>query len=165
MPVPPGSHSDEFGFEDLRRAVAIYLAIAYPSGEPPESVRRRLVWLDAPLLEDVLAKAPFERANKPGTPPIHALRLGNLRYPHMKMQIQPWPSASGTMLSVNTHDQVLGLDPEAADADAFRLLQSENATIKEAIEQAWDVAGLPTFLRYLRDYLLANQPKSEEPSD
>ena len=57
------------------------------------------------------------------------------------------------MLSVNAHDQVAGLDVGAADAQAFRELQAENQRLKEAIEQAWDNAGLPTFLRYLREYI------------
>ena len=35
----------------------------------------------------------------------------------------------------------------------FRDLQAENQRLKEAIEEAWDDAGLPTFLRYLRDYI------------
>ena len=38
-------------------------------------------------------------------------------------------------------------------AQAFRELQAENQRLKEAIEQAWDNAGLPTFLRYLREYI------------
>ncbi len=63
------------------------------------------------------------------------------------------------MLSVNTHDQVAGLDAGAADAQAFRHLQAENQRLKEQIEQAWDEAGLPTFLAYLRQYI---QSRSEE---
>ena len=31
---------------------------------------------------------------------------------HMKLQVQPWPNAAGFLLSVNTHDQVLGARPE-----------------------------------------------------
>ena len=85
--------------------------------------------------------------------PIYALRLGNHRYPHMKLQIQPWPNDAGFMLSVNTHDQVAGVNLSEVDAQAFRDLQAENQRLKEAIEQAWDEAGLPTFLRYLRDYI------------
>ncbi len=139
----------------LRSATRIYLGLAYPAGIVPEVVERRLVWrADCPA--DVLLSAPpFERAAKaPGRPaPIFALRLGNHRYPHMKLQIQPWPNDAGFMLSVNSHDQVSGLDPTAADAQAFREVQTENQRLKEAIEQAWDDAGLPTFLRYLRDYL------------
>ena len=108
----------------------------------------------------MLSGPPFERAGKaPGRQtPIYALRLGNAGYPHMKLQIQPWPNPAGFMLSVNTHDQVAGLDLGAADVEAFRNLQAENQHIKEAIEQAWDEAGLPTFLRYLRDYI---QSRSE----
>jgi hypothetical protein len=85
--------------------------------------------------------------------PIYALRLGNARYPHMKLQVQPWPNAAGFMLSVNTHDQVAGLDLGAADAEAFRDLQSHNQQLKEVIEKAWADAGLPTFLNYLREYI------------
>jgi hypothetical protein len=139
----------------LRRAVDTYLAIAYPSSEIPEIVRRRLVWPTGLAAEELFTKPPFERAGKmPGHhAPIYALRLGNFRYPHMKLQIQPWPNDAGFMLSVNTHDQVAGLDAGVADAQAFRDLQAENQRLKESIEQAWDDAGLPTFLAYLRQYI------------
>jgi len=151
-----------FSIDELRRAVAIYLTLAYEGGEAPEAVRRRLVWTEHGDLASLLMKPPFERASKKGSPPIHALRLGNSRYPHMKLQIQPWPTSRGTMLSINTHDQVLGLDPTSADAEEFRVLQAENARIKEAIEQAWDLAGLPTFLRYLRDYLATHAANTDQ---
>ena len=75
----------------------------------------------------------------------------------MKLQIQPWPNDAGFMLSVNTHDQVAGVNLSEVDAQAFRDLQAENQHLKEAIEQAWDEAGLPTFLRYLRDYIESRQ--------
>jgi cell division protein FtsB len=68
------------------------------------------------------------------------------------------------MLSVNTHDQVAGLDVGAADAQAFRELQAENQRLKEAIEQAWDDAGLPTFLRYLREYIRSQSRDVADPS-
>jgi hypothetical protein len=139
----------------LRRAVEVYLGIAYDGCAPSEVVRRRLEWPAEANAATLLTRAPFERVGKagPGTQGIYALRLGNAHYPHMKLQIQPWPNATGFLLSVNTHDQVLSLDPNAADAAAFRALQSENQRLKEAIETAWDQQGLPTFLRYLRDYI------------
>src|SRR3954468_10378397 len=139
----------------LRQAVDTYMALAYPSGEPPEAVRRRLEWPPDVDAEALLTPPPFERAARPGPnrPPIFALRLGNARYPHMKLQIQPWPNPAGFLLSVNTHDQVLSIDPNSPEAPVLRELQAENQRLKEAIEQAWDQAGLPTFLRYLREYL------------
>ena len=139
----------------LRQAVDVYLALAYPNTPLPDVVRRRLEWPPEADPMTLLSHPPFERANRPGPdgPAIFALRLGNHRYPHMKLQIQPWPNAAGFLLSVNTHDQVLALDPGSPDVDAFRALQAENQRLKEQIEQAWDEAGLPTFLRYLREYI------------
>ena len=158
MEAPPDSGPvdiDAMRLDVLRRAVDVYLKVAYPSGEYPESVRRRASWAEGVPPHDLLGKPPFERAGKtPGSQsPIYALRLGNRRYPHMKLQFQPWNNAEGLMLSVNTHDQIAGLDLGAADADAFRRLQAENQQLKEAVEQAWEAEGLPTFLHFLRTYI------------
>jgi hypothetical protein len=160
-PGPDGT--DQLRLDLLRTAVETYLKIAYPSGVFPEVVRRRLVWPEPLAIGDLLTKPPFERAGKlPGQQtPVFALRLGNWRYPHMKLQIQPWSNTAGFMLSVNTHDQVGALDTGAADAEAFRELQAENQRLKENIEQAWDDAGLPTFLSYLREYI---QSRSQDPT-
>jgi len=147
----------------LRQAVEIYLELAYTKGPMPEVIRRRLEWPAVADASSLLDGPPFERAGKGaegGGSPIFALRLGNAGYPHMKLQIQPWSSADGFILSVNTHDQVLGLDPSAADAAAFRELQAENQRLKESIEQAWDQSGLPTFLGYLRQYI---ESRGDEP--
>ncbi len=167
-PKPGSTLSDlrALRIEVLRRAVGTYLGKAYPDREPSEAVRRRLGWAEGVDAATLLSGPPFERVSRPDSaePPIFALRLGNARYPHMKLQVQPWPNAAGFLLSVNTHDQVLALDPTADDAEAFRDLQRFNQDVKEAIEAAWDEEGLPTFLRYLRDYIqehpgdIASQP-------
>jgi hypothetical protein len=168
-PLRPADPQDlhHLRIDVLRQAIAVYLEIAYPSGQAPEAVRRRLEWPSDSDASTLLTRAPFERAGKEGSSGagIFALRLGNTRYPHMKLQIQPWPNAAGFLLSVNTHDQVLSIDPNSADAPAFRQLQAENQRLKESIEQAWDQAGLPTFLRYLREYIAsrADAPADAEP--
>lgn len=148
----------------LRRAIDFYLKLAYPSGEHPEAVKRRLAWPEGITAAQLLTRPPFERAGVgPGREePIFALRLGNARYPHMKLQIQPWPNEAGFMISVNTHDQILGLGADDADSQEFRDLQAYNQQLKEVIEQAWDEAALPTFLRYLRDYI-ASRTEGENP--
>ena len=156
LPEPPSDFS-HIRLDAVRSAIDLYLEIAYPDGAViPASVRKRLDW-DASLSPDLLLRRPpFEKVGEGvGGGLIVALRLGNARYPHMKLQIQPWASVQGFLLSVNTHDQVLNLDPNSPDALVFRALQVENQRIKEAIEAAWDQAGLPIFLRYLLDYLAA----------
>lgn len=153
---------------ELRRAVEIYLACAYPDGDLPAAVRRRLEWMggDAEMVD--LARPPFEPvAPESGEgPAIYALRLGNRVYPHMKLQIQRWSTAAGFLVSVNTHDQVLAPAPDSPDAEAFRTLLAENQRTKLAIEAAWDAEGMPTFLRYLRDYIDGDvEPAGSEPRD
>ena len=157
MPAPGVESSKLFAgqrVDAIRRAVAIYLEIAYPGQEPPPAVRRRLDWPVGADLGALVARPPFERVGRsPDGQPIFGLRLGNARYPHMKLQIQPWDAKDGLLLSVNTHDHALAFDPDGPDAAAFLRLQAENQRLKVAIEQAWDQAELPTFPRYLRDYL------------
>ncbi|MGE3822214.1 MAG: hypothetical protein AB7I30_22600, partial [Isosphaeraceae bacterium] len=106
-----GADLENLNLDALRRAVEVYLREAYPTGEPPPAVRRRLEWTSGISPVELLNQPPFERSSKNRTTSgsIYSLRLGNLRYPHMKLQIQPWPNRSGFRLSVNTHDQVLGL--------------------------------------------------------
>ncbi len=158
-PQPLGSSSPEdlqnLRIDVLRQAVAIYMVLSYPEGVLPANVAGRLNWPEEADAEQLLGKPPFEISgvNKSTGTPIFALRLGNARYPHMKLQIQPWPNSSGFLLSVNTHDQVLALDPNAQGLPAFKEIQTENQRLKEVIEQAWDDARLPTFLRYLREYI------------
>ena len=170
MQTGPGTPG--FSLADLRRAIVIYLAEAYPGGADtvPASVRRRSDWPDGASIAEILIAPRFEVSAGVGADPdcsgsIYALRLGNADYPHMKLQAQDWPSEAGYMLSVNTHDQIVGLDPAAADSVRFRALQSENQRFKEAIERAWDREGLPTFLRYLRDYLAESGGVGGTPGD
>ena len=167
--MPPGADDSNpfpgLRLDLLRQAIEIYLKVAYPAAEPPPAVRRRLDWPDGIAPGDLLGRPPFERVGRsPDDRPIFALRLGNARYPHMKMQVQPWDGKDAFLLSVNTHDHALALDLKADDAEAFMALQAENQKLKLAIEQAWDEAGLPTFPRYLRDYLAlqANRPQPGE---
>jgi hypothetical protein len=145
----------ELRIDLLRQAAEIYVRLAYPSGNLPDVVLRRLNWREDCAADVLLKGPPFERAGKAPSrqSPIYALRLGNYSYPHMKLQIEAWPNEAGFLISVNTHDQVTGLDVCAIDVEAFRALQAENKRLKEAIEAEWDQAGLPTFLRYLKDYI------------
>lgn len=158
--MPPNNSSlPTFDVAALRRAVDLYLARAYPDAGLPSAVQGRLDWPESVKLADLIGGPPFERANRPaeGVAPIYALRLGNAHYPHMKLQIQNWPNDEGYLLSVNTHDQVLSMGPDARGAEGFRALQTENQRLKEAIEQDWEAAGLPTFLGYLREYIAQQQ--------
>ncbi len=158
-PMTGPSQPAHFDIALLRRAIAIYLERAYPPGTIPEVVKRRLDWPDDLDLPALLESKRFERVKPMDAEggPIYALRLGNHEYAHMKLQIQGWPSSDGYLLSVNTHDQIQSFASRPADQERFRPIREENQRIKEAIEQAWEDDGLPTFLAYLRSYINSQQ--------
>ena len=158
------AHQRDLGLDDLWQAIHLYMNLAYPEGKWPEPVARRLNFAKAGSLLQILNQRPFEKSPNmaPGNGPIFSLRLGNHFYPCMKLQIQPWPNPSKYLLSVNAHDQISSLEPCGADSEAFRALQCRNQKLKEAIEHAWAEAGLPTFVRFLRNYLAAS-PCMPEP--
>jgi hypothetical protein len=162
-PAPP-TDFHRVCLDEIRRAIALYLEIAYEDRPIPEAVSRRTNWETSDDPNDLFNKSPFEKVGKGQSGcPIVALRLGNYSYPHMKFQVQTWTCSHGFLLSVNTHDQVAGLDPNSPDFAAFKVLQAENQRLKQAIESAWDHADLPTFHGYLRDYLAATPPSGETP--
>ena len=162
MPDTP-RETTRFDVDQLRRAVGLYLDVAYLSGVLPPAVQQRLNWAEDVNLATLLDRPPFERAKRPdpGEAPIYALRLGNQHYPHMKLQVQPWPHPQGYILSVNAHDQVL--HPHHSQDPAWRELRSKNQKIKEAIEEAWKQAGLPIFLTYLEGVIADYQHPGGDP--
>ena len=166
-PNLPPLELQAIGIEPLKRAVEIFLKHAYPSGKWPEIVQRRLEWPASESAQALVSHPPFEcceSGRKPSARPIYCLRLGNHRYPNMKLQIQTWDSDCGYLLSVNTHDQAQSLELEGPGAAEFRQIQSENERIKNLIEAEWDQVGLPTFNRFLSDYIRQPQPQAQPPA-
>ncbi len=121
----------------LRSAIAIYLELAYSSGSPPPVVAERLHSLDGDAdVSQLVLQKPFEHSRNAAAHMVFSLRLGNERYPHMKLQVQTWPTSVGYLFSVNAHDQAQGMDASMPGMDEFRVIQEHNQTLKEAIERA-----------------------------
>ena len=127
----------------VRRAVAIYLEVAWPGAEFP---RPRISVRDlegADTLEELFTR--FERARQLEGPlsPRYTLRLGNKRYPFMKFVVQEYLVDREYFFSVDTHDD-LDVRPDNPDYVAWQELRAHNRALKQKIEQAWAAAGLPT---------------------
>ena len=147
---------NDIGRAAFEEAVRIYLEEAYGPGEPPPRVRQRLEWPEGGTLADIAAGDAFER-----TPPDAApadcrgirLRLGNPRYPHMKLGIDRVPETGDWVLTVDSHDAMLTQAATPAEHEVVDAIIRANADIRTRIERRWTEAGLPTFERYVRDRL------------
>lgn len=137
------------------RAIDVYLRCAYEGSAPArvtalvEEVRRSPAgrFYDSPL---------FER-DKPDDASWYALRLGNDRYPHMKLVIEHLLSRDAWFFRADTHDSHVTVRPSDPDFQAFQSLSAYNRAVAVGIESAWTLAGLDTFLAFLRRDIDARQ--------
>ena len=137
--------------EDIRRAVDLYVHHAHGGTAPslvadlvpPEAFDPRQ-WLGGSTVEPMPPDVPFERVRS------FALRLGNSRYPHMKLRISRAPQESGYLFSVDCHDAFLTAPAGSPDHEPLEALKRHNADLAAAIIAEWESAGLPTERTYLR---------------
>ena len=72
----------------------------------------------------------------------YSLRLGNPRYPFMKLVLQEHLVEGEYFFEVDTHDQMFELDGD--EADKFARLKRYNLEVKQLVEEAWSRRDLPT---------------------
>jgi len=132
---------EDLSGKKIRRAVDLYLEEAYRGETLPD----RPAFLDQeepPTATEVLAELQDERDGGAPGARCYALRLGNRRYPFMKLRLQEYLYEGEFFFAVDTHDQMFvdKADPELARLKAF------NREVKCAIEAAWEGAGIPTMI-------------------
>jgi len=147
---------DDFDSKILSRAIKVYLASAYPSGQVSEAVRERADLASSPDGVALLSDQRFERVPAEATvrkAMRFNLRLGNDRYPHMKLGIDRVSGSEDFVLMVDTHDKHFAKMVQQKELAEYRALLDHNDALKQSIERAWTEAGLPTFENYLRSHL------------
>lgn len=137
---------------ELMHAVAVYLQAAYAGASVPRSVAAKVDTLNVAAGDTLYETALVENdASAPGH--RFSIRLGNGAYPHMKLVIERSPDGQGHLFRADTHDRHIRPQPGTRDADLFAQLMVDNGRIAEAIEAAWEQAGVPTFKAFLRNDL------------
>jgi hypothetical protein len=156
---------DEFTSSMLARAVEMYLHVAYPHGLiPPHVLEMGRVDPSAPLQAE-LARATVEKREVPGRPGFvdkYRWRLGNERYPHMKLGIERCSEADDFVFAVDTHDRDFPLGSPLLKSAEFREVLRYNQSIKHTIESQWQKVGLPTFSGHITTYIRQHQAAAED---
>jgi CheY-like chemotaxis protein len=128
-------------------AAAEYVEEAYGSLPP----RRRVPDLSGlATIEQVLPLLEDETRSQPGALGARrwALRLGNSRYPNMKLVLEEYLLAGEFVFAVDTHDNAV-LAPGDPDGPAWKEIRRWNLALKRRIESRWKRAGLPTYASLL----------------
>ncbi|MEW6073895.1 MAG: response regulator [Planctomycetota bacterium] len=126
----------------LRSALNAYLAHAWPpgsAGKPGRAVEELLVAQD---LQQMFSRFEQGAAGEGGMK-RYALRVGNSRYPFMKLIVQEHLVNGEFFFSVDTHDN-LEIRSDSPDYLEWEDLKRFNRDLKVLIEAEWESMGLPT---------------------
>ncbi|TAJ12465.1 MAG: response regulator [Planctomycetota bacterium] len=148
----------------VRAAIALYNKHAWPDGGPVRSrVAPVAAFERARSPEEALALFEREAGSANDACARYALRLGNTRYPFMKLVVQEHLVQGEYFFCVDTHDN-LSVRPNAPDYMAWEELKAFNRRLKVAIENEWEQAGLPTFedLRLLMQEIAEREQAASE---
>jgi CheY-like chemotaxis protein len=130
----------------VRRAVEIYCAHAWPA-ERPERPTFDLGRLAEPAtIEGLLGMFEVPQRAGGSTCAHYALRLGNWRYPFMKLALQEYLVHGEYFFSVDTHDD-LKITPDMPDYQGWQEVRRVNRELKLRIERGWEEADLPTYVK------------------
>ena len=129
--------------EHMRRAIGIYLELAWPLEEKgrPRPILKEME--SALELDDLRSFFDTPRSYEKVTGRRYTLRLGNHRYPFMKFVFQEYLLAGEFFFSVDTHDEMV-ITPDMPDYEGWQEVRRSNARLKSSIESAWAASGLPT---------------------
>jgi CheY-like chemotaxis protein len=133
---------EEIPASRVRLAVEIYLRLAYPGDarwrapavelSGGETARELL-----PRFEDECEESGGRRVCR------YVLRLGNSRYPHMKLVLEETILSDEYAFSVDTHDN-LKVSKGAPDYARWNAVREHNRHVAEDVERAWEEEGIPT---------------------
>ncbi|HUW55461.1 MAG TPA: hypothetical protein VMZ92_02425 [Planctomycetota bacterium] len=142
-------------FEDIstdmmRRAIDIYVSAAYANVPVPLMVKSRIALCEENAgegLRGMLSHKVVERVasgDDSGVIACYAVRLGNEKYPHMKLALRREPGGDDYRFVVDAHDHLFELARNGPDAPRAHELREYNRRLKDQIETRWREADLPT---------------------
>ena len=150
---------EEIPAVQVRLAVEIYLSNAYPGAS-----RWRAPAVDLsggrkakdllPRFEDESEERSDRRIAR------FVLRLGNSRYPHMKLVLEESIMVEEYAFSVDTHDD-LKVSPNAPDYQRWNAVRDHNRKLAGEIEKGWRAESIPT-VADIKDRLGAVEQLTEE---
>lgn len=149
---------------ELRRALGVYLGLAYPGGVPA-AITERTRCVEGLADDQTVPGSCFEVVSPGGEaePVRWALRLGQPMYPHMKLMVESCPGCaaggSAYLLRADAHDAHLHAPPGSPDAAWLAGIRASNKELVEKIEHAWTAEGLRTFRAYLREEVARRKAK------
>lgn len=140
---------EDISVEMLRKALDIYVASAYEQAPLPLTVKTRVSFIrefPGSALADLLAHDVVERIPSgatPGAAKCYGIRLGNDKYPHMKLLLCK-AADDDWRFEIDCHDGAFEVANTAPERPRAEELKACNQAFRNRIVNQWRDAELPT---------------------
>jgi CheY-like chemotaxis protein len=150
---------EDFSFHSLNQALKIYLDLAYQEKSFPERTQNKLEALEEAegtmsfgeaLETDIFEKIYVDKDSE-DVVKRYQLRLGNEKFPHMKMSLERVADTADFILSVDSHDEEFDKLASMPGYEQLLLIKEHNRKIKAEIEEKWHEEGLPTIYKNISE--------------
>lgn len=146
---------EDVSIAKVKTALELYLAEAW--GELAASHWPRI---DFTVATGPALIAQFVTEHRVGRLRKFTLRLGNRRYPFMKMSFQELLLRDVFFFAVDTHDE-MDIKETTPNYREWELIREHNQNAKASIEKAWRENGVPTFQDVLDEIEIQPVPPAQ----
>lgn len=122
----------------IQLATDIYLKKAYPEGAPAAIVSKADSLHQFDSVQELMGWGDLEHEKN-----RHSLRLGNQKYPHMKLVFMV--NGNCNLFYVDAHDNHFEIDKDTPGYEGLVALRKVNKKLKKSIESTWMSENLPVF--------------------
>ncbi len=140
---------EDISIEMLKKALTIYVESAYEQAPLPLTVKSRVSFIreytgdgmDGLLGHDVIERLPSGNGSTEVN--CYAIRLGNDKYPHMKLTLRR-VAEDDWRFAVDCHDGAFEVENAHPERPRAEELKACNRDFRDKIESLWREADLPT---------------------
>jgi len=139
---------EDITVEMLQQALNVYVGVAYENAPLPLTVKTRVNFIRefaGDSLADLLAHDVVEQFPPDAEGPAvtgYAIRLGNDKYPHMKLALLR-VAENDWRFAVDCHDGAFEVEPTSPDKPRAQALKDCNSALRSKVEDSWRDADLP----------------------
>lgn len=135
----------------LKKAIQIYLKIAYESDNIPQHIKDKVDQiLSSSSLEDSLKLFKLELFNNM---PSYKLQLGSSKYPFLKLVYEKAQFTESYGFYIDRHSEYIAVDSTSPEFKKELEIKDYTFKIKFTIENEFEKESIPTYRKLVKEYI------------
>lgn len=146
-----GEYQFDLSLNTLKKAIEIYLKIAYENSEIPQIIKSRLDPIfNSQSLDEALNNFKFESFN---ASPSYKLQLGSSKYPFLKLVYEKAAFSDEYGFYIDRHSEYIAVDSTSPEFKKELEIKNYTSEIKYKIESEFENQDIPTYRKLVKEYV------------